>query len=98
MIIKDIPDGNIPYLKRIDLIVYKIYSCGLRSDTAKSQIDAMDAETLLKKEVESNGRVVLQGTQLSHVHNSLPAILQYSNNDKKWWMINLGLVESVEST
>ncbi|KAK4240595.1 hypothetical protein C8A03DRAFT_31301 [Achaetomium macrosporum] len=43
--VQDIAEGDIPYISRPDLIVFKIFSCGLRATTTrKGGIDAEDAE------------------------------------------------------
>lgn len=53
MAIKDIPPGHIPYISPTDLIVFKIYCCGLRADNRKKTKDAGDAAAMLEKLGES---------------------------------------------
>ncbi|PIA89243.1 hypothetical protein CB0940_07065 [Cercospora beticola] len=42
--LKDLPANTIPYISVSDLIVFKIYSCGMRAQPAKRRTDAADAE------------------------------------------------------
>ncbi|KAF2743418.1 hypothetical protein M011DRAFT_480770 [Sporormia fimetaria CBS 119925] len=87
--IKDVPKGFIPYISSTDLIVFKIYSCGLRAEIAKRHQGAMDAQDMLHK--EANGKPLrLASAQKSIVEQGLPDVLTFAEEPESWWRQRLG--------
>ncbi|KAI1647086.1 uncharacterized protein F4817DRAFT_115910 [Daldinia loculata] len=96
--VKDIPEGTIPYITPSDLIVSKIFSCGLRGDPTKSRRDAADAENLLNEVTKSHGPLILAPHQLNPVQGGLPDVIRQTDKNRDWWMTRLGLVTPSNST
>ncbi|CAJ2506275.1 Uu.00g004050.m01.CDS01 [Anthostomella pinea] len=92
--IKDIRPGTIPYIATDDLIVYKMFSCGLRGDAAKSRRDATDAARLLEVQTQASGPLRLAKHQIDAALPGLPDVVQHSNRDEGWWKSRLGQVQA----
>lgn len=86
----DIPKGAVPYIAAIDLIVFKINSCGLRAQGSKKRRDATDAETLLEKVIQS-APLSLSPQQKSIVEPCLADMVAHGSHAEEWWRTYLGL-------
>ncbi|KAL4971052.1 uncharacterized protein BDV14DRAFT_194833 [Aspergillus stella-maris] len=90
MRICDIPAGHVPYLTELDVMVFKIRSCGLRADETKRKRDAADAFHLLK-DLAENGPITLTPTQVAAVREGLPAVLERTSVEEQWWRTTLNV-------
>ncbi|KAL9079254.1 MAG: hypothetical protein Q9157_001872 [Trypethelium eluteriae] len=88
--LKDIPDGTVPYISPIDLIIFKINSCGLRAQLTKRVTDASDAETLLEMET-SRSPLSLTATQQATVEACIADVVTHGSMTEEWWRERLGL-------
>ncbi|RMZ73736.1 hypothetical protein GMOD_00009504 [Pyrenophora seminiperda CCB06] len=88
--VNTIPTGFIPYVSEIDLIVYKIFACGLRPTAAKKQRDANDAYFLLEQQ---QGSLRLSSQQKECIAPALQDVITNGSNktDQAWWKAKLGL-------
>jgi hypothetical protein len=86
----NIPPGAVPYISAIDLIIFKINSCGLRAQGSKRFVDANDAQNLLTHEAKYSP-ISLTTEQLAIVDNGLTDVLNSNSMPEKWWRENLGL-------
>ncbi|PLB37792.1 uncharacterized protein BDW47DRAFT_106372 [Aspergillus candidus] len=88
------PD-SLPYISEIDLLVFKINSCGLRPTAVKKMRDVRDARTLVDDLcARSSGRgIVLSEEQKSAVLQGLDDVVALSRREWGWWAGRLGLVD-----
>lgn len=91
--LKNIPAGCVPYISAVDLIVFKINSCGLRADAIKKETDAIDAQNLIRK-VTATMLINLTTEQKTIVENGLADVLAFSTESEKWWREQLGLPQN----
>ncbi|KAI1332867.1 hypothetical protein F5Y16DRAFT_418805 [Xylariaceae sp. FL0255] len=89
--IKSIEPGTVPYISVDDLIVFKIFSCGLRSEVTKSKRDALDAYRLLDQRTATEGPMHLAKHQVDVVLPGLADVVKHTTQDDKWWKMRLGL-------
>ncbi|KAJ5751368.1 hypothetical protein N7533_008396 [Penicillium manginii] len=82
--------GSLPYISELDLLVFKINSCGLRPTPAKKLRDAADARTLAE-DLSSKGPIFLSSIQMDAVLKGLDDVVQLSRKDKAWWVTKLNL-------
>jgi hypothetical protein len=80
----------LPYISELDLLVFKINSCGLRPTPAKKLRDAADARTLAE-DLSSKGPIFLSSIQMDAVLKGLDDVVQLSRKDKAWWVTKLNL-------
>ena len=80
----------LPYISELDLLVFKINSCGLRPTQGKKLRDATDALELTE-DLSSKGRVVLSASQKNTVLQCLDDIARVSGKEKAWWIAKLAL-------
>ncbi len=74
----------------IDLIVFKINSCGLRATKEKKRRDANDALALL--ELATNGGALdLTFAQRKPVFDGLMDVVEITGLPEAWWKNRLGL-------
>ncbi len=74
----------------IDLIVFKINSCGMRATKDKKKRDADDAWNLL--ELATNGGALnLTCAQRKPVSDGLMAVVEMTGRPEAWWKSRLGL-------
>ncbi|KAM3427382.1 hypothetical protein NHJ13734_009005 [Beauveria thailandica] len=89
--ISDVRPGFLPYISELDLLVFKINCCGLRSTTVKKIRDANDARTLLKN-IRSQGNISLSPIQRNAVLSGLEDVVKLSKGgNMAWWKSQLGL-------
>ncbi|KAF4627030.1 hypothetical protein G7Y89_g11129 [Cudoniella acicularis] len=89
-VVSTIVDGVVPYISPVDLIVFKINSCGLRAENTKRRRDAADAAVLLDEETQS-GPLNLTAQQKSTVEMGLIDVVNVSGKSENWWKQRLGL-------
>ncbi|RAL09878.1 uncharacterized protein BO97DRAFT_472175 [Aspergillus homomorphus CBS 101889] len=94
--ISSISTGNLPYISELDLLVFKIYSCGMRPTTAKKNCDASDAERILR-DLSLKGPIVLSPVQKTAVSKGLDDLATYSRKHKTWWLAKLGMNSQARS-
>lgn len=80
--------ADLPYVSLVDLIVFKMDSCGLRDSTPGKQQEARDAAALLATATE-HCALELNDDQIRVVEECLPDILRHSASDKGWWQARL---------
>ncbi|KAJ5102016.1 hypothetical protein NUU61_004238 [Penicillium alfredii] len=80
----------LPYISELDLLVFKINSCGLRPTAGKKIRDANDAVEVTEH-LSSKGPIVLSSFQKNAVLQGLNDAIQLSGHDRAWWMAKLGL-------
>ncbi|CDM27591.1 hypothetical protein CBS147339_4196 [Penicillium roqueforti] len=80
----------LPYISKLDLLVFKINCCGLRPTPAKKLRDATDARTLAE-DLCSRGSINLTSAQKIAVLQGLDDVAQLSRRDKSWWVAKLAL-------
>ncbi|BDD57881.1 hypothetical protein MAP00_003206 [Monascus purpureus] len=88
--ISSVHAGSLPYISEVDLLVFKINSCGLRPTPAKKIRDARDALSLLD-DLRSKGPLILSPLQKAAVLQGLDDVAQLSGKDKDWWQSALAL-------
>lgn len=88
--LKDLPVNTIPYISVVDLIVFKIHTCGLRAQPAKRRIDAGDAEALLSK-VAAKSPLKLTDRQKNQVEPCIADVIKNGSHDETWWRQRLGI-------
>ncbi|KAG6089242.1 hypothetical protein E4U30_000151 [Claviceps sp. LM220 group G6] len=90
--IKDVPQGEVPYISILDLIVFKIFSCGMRAQAQKRLLDATDAETLVLYQIKNEGSgIKLSAKQKEMVEPYIVDVVENGKKTEKWWRENLGL-------
>ncbi|KAE8148911.1 hypothetical protein BDV25DRAFT_10228 [Aspergillus avenaceus] len=82
--------SSLPYISEIDLLVFKINSCGLRPTPAKKLRDATDARSLAE-DLGSRGPIILTPVQKTAVLQGLEDVAQLSRKDQAWWKEKLAL-------
>lgn len=82
--------SDLPYISALDLLVYKIHSCGMRLGKKKRFCDAKDAEALVSY-LQSKGPIQLSSQQKDAIASGLDTLVEHSRHDQKWWKLNLGL-------
>ncbi|KAI1284407.1 hypothetical protein F5Y07DRAFT_2734 [Xylaria sp. FL0933] len=92
--VKDIPEGIIPMISPEDLVLSKIFSCGLRGDGDKKQRDAGDAAALLEALTKSVGSLQLPEAKIEIAKQSLIDVIPLTDKDEAWWRSKLGLPQS----
>lgn len=80
--------GHLPYVSLVDLIVFKMDSCGLRDSTQGKQQEARDAAALLEVATE-HCALELNEDQARVVEECLADVLRHSASDKGWWQARL---------
>ncbi|KAI2467812.1 hypothetical protein F4781DRAFT_400742 [Annulohypoxylon bovei var. microspora] len=90
--VKDIPTGVLPLITPEDLIVSKIFSCGMRGDKGKSRRDADDAARMLDMVTKSTGHLTLAKHQFDAVQGGLADVIHHTDHDETWWKTKLGLI------
>jgi hypothetical protein len=88
--LRHIPPDTIPYISAVDLIIFKINSCGLRAQIAKRQIDALDAEALLEQETALSPLSLSTG-QREIVEPCIADVVTNGTKHETWWRQRLGL-------
>ena len=88
--VSSIQAGALPYISSVDLLVFKINSCGLRPTGAKKTRDAADALVLLTR-LSQNGPLTLTTNQKNVATQGLKDVVQWGGKDENWWKGNLGL-------
>ena len=91
--LRDLPAGAIPWISAIDLIVFKINSCGLRAQAQKKRTDATDAQVLLER-LTLNGSLNLAAAQRAIVEPCIQDVVAHGTKSKAWWRQRLGLPAS----
>ncbi|KAI9694356.1 MAG: hypothetical protein M1820_009004 [Bogoriella megaspora] len=91
--VNTVPDDTVPYISETDLVVYKIFACGLRPTEAKRQRDANDAYYLLDQVSKNNGSLSLSTEQKQCIAPALEDVIKNGTNktDEAWWKAKLGL-------
>lgn len=88
--ISSVRAGSLPYISEVDLLVFKINSCGLRPTPAKKLRDATDARSIAD-DLSSKGPIVLSSIQKGAVSEGLDDVAQFSGVDKTWWKTKLAI-------
>jgi hypothetical protein len=90
--LRDIPLNTVPYISAVDLIIFKIHSCGLRAQPAKKRTDAFDAEALLRQlGVTAQSPLSLTTDQQGIVEPCITDVVANGTKDETWWKQRLGL-------
>lgn len=92
--LSQIPAGHVPFISQIDLLIFKINSCGLRAQVAKKRIDARDAQHLLQ---DMTPPLRLTASQLAIVEPCITDVVAHGTKSQDWWKQRLGLAAQ-EST
>lgn len=80
--------GHLPYVSVVDMIVFKMDSCGLHDSTQGKQQEARDAAALLEAATE-HCALELNEDQARVVEECLADVLRHSASDKGWWQARL---------
>ncbi|RJE26815.1 hypothetical protein PHISCL_00840 [Aspergillus sclerotialis] len=87
-------EAELPYISLQDLVIFKIFSCGLRASDAKRYRDDHDAEHLIR-ELDSQGQIVLSDRQKEVVEGMdvLDDVVKALGQrlPKYWWEVKLNL-------
>ncbi|RYP93022.1 hypothetical protein DL770_000896 [Monosporascus sp. CRB-9-2] len=89
--VRNIQDGELPYVSLADLVVLKLDSSGLRSNAAKKRRDAADAAALLEEHAAANAKLELSPRKREMAHEALIDVVRYSDRSRAWWETRLGL-------
>jgi hypothetical protein len=77
-----------PYISPVDLMVFKIFSCGLRRTQEQNGRCATDAVKLLDNLANP---LILTTEQKGPVQEGLEDVVRYSRKSEEWWKMRLGL-------
>ncbi|KAJ5902768.1 hypothetical protein N7495_003296 [Penicillium taxi] len=88
--ISTVRPNALPYISELDLLIFKINSCGLRPTPGKKLRDATDALELLE-DLSSKGPIVLSVSQKNVILQCLDDVARTSGRDKAWWIAKLAL-------
>lgn len=88
--VRDIPPGVVPYISATDVVVFKIFSCGLRAQQSKKRTDAVDASDLLGHMTE-NSPLTLTSIQRQFVEEGIMDVVTQSDWPEAWWRERLGM-------
>jgi hypothetical protein len=88
-VLSQIPAGHVPFISQIDLLIFKINSCGLRVQVAKKRIDARDAQHLLQ---DMTIPLRLTALQFAIVEPCITDVVVHGTKTQDWWKQRLGLV------
>ena len=91
--LRDLPAGATPYISAIDLVVFKINSCGLRAQMSKKRTDAADAQALLDR-LSGQAPLSLTNAQKAAVEQGINDVVTHGTKTKEWWREKLGLPAS----
>lgn len=84
--------GEVPYISVLDLIIFKIFSCGMRAQAKKRLLDATDAESLVLYQIKNEGSgIKLNAKQKEMVEPYIMDVVENGEKTEKWWRENLGL-------
>ncbi|RYP78405.1 hypothetical protein DL771_000590 [Monosporascus sp. 5C6A] len=89
--VRNIRDGELPYVSLADLVVFKLDSSGMRSNVAKKRRDAADAAALLEEHAAANAKLELSPRKREMAHAALIDVVRYSDRSREWWEARLGL-------
>lgn len=92
--IKDISEGTIPMISPEDLVLSKIFSCGLRGHQDKKQRDAADAAALLEALTKSVPSLQLSDPKIEIAKQGLADVIPLTDKNEAWWRSKLGLPKS----
>lgn len=87
--LRDVPAGSVPYIGMIDLVVFKIHSCGLRAEASKKRRDADDAENLA--DAIQTTPLGLSVEQKAIVEPLISDVVAHGKRSERWWRSQLGL-------
>ncbi|KAJ5981136.1 hypothetical protein N7481_008434 [Penicillium waksmanii] len=90
MSISTVRPNALPYISELDLLVFKINSCGLRPTQGKKLRYVTDALELTE-DLSSKGTIVLSAVQKNAVLQCLDDMAQMTGKDKTWWIAKLAL-------
>ncbi|KAJ5742468.1 uncharacterized protein N7511_011487 [Penicillium nucicola] len=88
--ISTVRPNALPYISELDLLIFKINSCGLRPTPGKKLRDATDASELLE-DLSTKGPIVLSVSQKNVILQCLDDVARMSGRDKAWWIAKLAL-------
>jgi hypothetical protein len=88
--ISTVRPNALPYISELDLLIFKINSCGLRPTPGKKLRDATDALEILE-DLSSKGPIVLSVSQKNVILQCLDDVARMSGRDKAWWIAKLAL-------
>ncbi|KAJ5776728.1 uncharacterized protein N7511_001739 [Penicillium nucicola] len=88
--ISTVRSNALPYISELDLLIFKINSCGLRPTPGKKLRDATDASELLE-DLSTKGPIVLSVSQKNVILQCLDDVARMSGRDKAWWIAKLAL-------
>ncbi|KAF7164867.1 hypothetical protein CNMCM5623_009294 [Aspergillus felis] len=88
--LEEVDPNQLPFLPLLDLLVYKINSCGMRPTADKRKQDAEDAQELVNI-LSWQGTITLDDSQKQAVLSGLDEMLEYSRESRQWWESALGL-------
>ncbi|KAL4928985.1 uncharacterized protein BDV17DRAFT_290990 [Aspergillus undulatus] len=90
MLIASIQPGFLPYISELDLLAFKVNSCGLRPTIDKQTRDARDARALAIL-MAARGPIILSEQQKAAVLQSLDDVVKRTNWDLATWKATLNL-------
>jgi hypothetical protein len=86
--LSQIPTGSVPFISQIDLLIFKMNSCGLRAQAAKKRVDALDAVSLLR---DLPSPLRLTAEQLAIIEPCIKDVVAHGTKTEDWWKQRLGL-------
>ncbi|KAJ5651628.1 uncharacterized protein N7484_005351 [Penicillium longicatenatum] len=89
--ISTVRPNALPYISELDLLIFKINSCGLRPTPGKKLRDATDDALELLEDLNSKGPIVLSVSQKNVILQCLDDVARMSGKDKAWWIAKLAL-------
>ncbi|KAI0517889.1 hypothetical protein F5B22DRAFT_103833 [Xylaria bambusicola] len=92
--IKDIPRGIVPMISPEDLVLSKMFSCGLRANPRQKRRDAGDAEDLLEALTAKVPSLRLSDAKIEVAKQGLADVLSVSERGEAWWRSKLGIPKS----
>lgn len=91
MKVRDTHEGTVPYICQANVVVFKIWSCGIRPILENKETDRDHAKKLLQT---FDGPLDLSSEQKTAVEEGLPDLLRLEKlTEETWWRKSLGLSE-----
>ncbi|PSN73497.1 hypothetical protein BS50DRAFT_629517 [Corynespora cassiicola Philippines] len=81
--LNDLVVGTVPYILPKDLLIFKIYRCGIRAVALKRTRDAVDGEKLVE-ELTSAGPICLSVQQARIAKSQLAELAKWGDLSEPW--------------
>ncbi|EZF10801.1 hypothetical protein H112_08004 [Trichophyton rubrum D6] len=88
--ISTINSADLPYISAVDLLAFKINTCGMRPTVSKKTQDALNAMAIAEN-ILAQGPIVLTNVQKEAARAGIEDVATWSKRHSTWWNQNLQL-------